>query len=287
MLASANVNFTHLHPLASVEKDVAQYDMSDFDLFIIPTRDPVSRTISAYNWNHPTGGPGCQLLCWFGSGMLALNKFSDQQDALYECMQDAHPNTGGTTFGQVSVFAEALGGQGDGADCREDAVKCVTETDAGCRHMSLGFDYWLNQPEGNSVLSLLREAKNSTDSSRRLAIAVRNEDLIADADYMLEWLEVPEEQRISAADVGGVLDSGVFGEMKKITNSYPLQDDRDVSDFGRAALENVTKSEQDILDELDALVENPANNGVPAAWWIAKRSMQKRRYRRHLDKGKE
>lgn len=103
-LKAAPVNFTQFHILSW-----GQLNASDFDLFVVVTREPVSRTISAFNYNHPIGGS------------LDLNATNTIKD-----VAEAYPELADFTRcfsalpGGVNDWAEALS---EDSDCGRAARK--------------------------------------------------------------------------------------------------------------------------------------------------------------------
>jgi hypothetical protein len=110
-LKELNFNFSTHHvfdPYASID--------CRHDIYIVSTRDPVSRTISAFNWRHTIGGGGD-------------DKGSGPSPTELELYNDCFPELPGG----VSHFAEALGEQ---TRCGWLARKCIMEPGAHlCHHL--------------------------------------------------------------------------------------------------------------------------------------------------------
>lgn len=266
VLAEAKVNFTHLHPNAVKVADpdyTPHYDPADFDLFIVPLRDPVFRLISSFNWHQPVGGIGCPKMCWFGDeggDSYHLHKVSKDEAAMYDCIQNVYPVESNQS-GAVNAWAESLNDGGVGADCGEKSRRCVETSDAGCGHISFGFNFWLGAGGGSSGVELLAALRGevaqadeaaSGDPIKKRAFAVRIDEndpdrFDRDIKEMFDWLNVPEDERLTSADVGGVADG----------YDYPLGYDKAVSDAGLAALTKLTEKDQAVLIEFQGLVDNP------------------------------
>ena len=127
-----------------------------FTHYVVVTRDPVARTVSAFNFRHPIGGnPGHPYM-------------SPAELVLYTECFPALP-------GGVNAFAESLAEEGR---CGDIARTCLHEPSAGCLHLSKGHGYYLLS---SGLMPLLRRPDKH-------AFAVRTESLEDDMPRLWEWL---------------------------------------------------------------------------------------------------
>lgn len=164
MLESLPVNFTHVH-VAWAEHF---FDPEQYDLFIIPTRDPVERVVSAFNWRHPIGGG-------------ASHGPSPAERDMYACFPEMP--------GALNRFAEALD---ESSDCGLLARRCLHSPRARCGHLARGAQWYLQtgaSRDSYDVLSALRELPG------KHAIAVPTESLSGDLSYLWDFLCIPPALR--------------------------------------------------------------------------------------------
>jgi len=134
-----------------------------FDVYIVTTRDPASRTVSAFNWRHSQGGGD-------------VNEHSSFEREMYD---DCFPELPGG----MSRFAEALGEQ---TRCGWLARTClVSPGEHLCSHLGKGHHYYLI---ASGLLPILQR------DDKHVAV-VSHENLDADLDAVLDWLCVPRSQR--------------------------------------------------------------------------------------------
>ena len=88
-LNSVPLSYTHIHMQES-----EKWNPSDFDIFVVLTREPASRTISAFNYMHPYGG-NADFKAPDGSQLLG-----PQTAKMYACFNQSR--------GAANAFAEAL-----------------------------------------------------------------------------------------------------------------------------------------------------------------------------------
>ena len=244
---------------------VAQVD-TRFSAFIIAVRDPIARTVSAFNWRHTRGGGDYGRL----PGTVAA------EDELYsdECF--------GRTPGAANRFAESLG---DSSRCGALARGCL----AGVRHCShLTVDYgrnlglpMFNLRGGSSLVELMRRPASRS-------FLVRQESYSDDIASLWSWLCLapptsggeekaaargarrqrqqrrrgkswppePEPHRPRAA-------SGARGDWTH--GGYPLHNDTWLSARGRALLRAALVEEYAWVEALERLADNGRLRGQQPA----------------------
>jgi hypothetical protein len=212
MMFESSLNFTHVH-MAWNEQF---FDPENYDLFVIATRDPLSRVVSAFNWRHPIGG----------GAPIPADSVGNEAD-MYTCFPELP--------GAVNSFAEALG---ENTTCGRAARRCLNSISADCGHLAKNLAWYvgtglLRRSEG--VLAALR---HQPETKHGFAVSVENFD--ADASALWDWLCVPPGQRPS--DVSA-------------HTEYPRGSDTDLSPAARALLTRHTTQERYALEELMTLVE--------------------------------
>lgn len=157
MLSDAGVAFAVLHI------DDAHWAVDcRFTHYIVSTRDPVNRTVSAFNWRHTDGG-------------AEDDHISPAEARLYdECFPQLP--------GGANAFAESLGGSGR---CAMLARACIYEPARGCRHLGRGHAYYLQQ---TGLMEVLRRDDKGL-------FVVRQESFEADMQRLWAWLCVPRAKR--------------------------------------------------------------------------------------------
>lgn len=210
MLNNAPVNFTHVHQnwLDSY------FDPNDYDLFIVSTRDPVSRLVSAYNWRHPD----MNVLGAFGS-------WGPVEEQMYQCFMQ-YP-------GSANAWAESLN---ESTRCGALSRRCMHSQPARCAHLARGFFWYLDFGRHRGSASLLRTVERS--QGQKQVIMVSSENFTAEADAMFEWLCVPPEAR---------------PEDSHVHEDYPRHNDTELSPMARQNLEDHTADEYFALKQLGKL----------------------------------
>ena len=130
--------------------------------YLITVRDPVARTISAFNWRHPCGGGGGHNL-----GDRTKHSMDRWELKFYTC------------FETVDAFAAALD-PGRNDTCGELATQVFAPERPG--HISHGLAFYLAD-----VGAALR------DLARTSVYLIRQESLQADVDGVAAWLKVDPE----------------------------------------------------------------------------------------------
>ena len=131
--------------------------------YVVATRDPLARTISAFNFRHVLGGvqPGTET---------SLTE--------HELYVDCFPELPGG----VNKFAESL----DGTDrCARLARACLYEPARECVHMGRGHAYYL---QSTGLMEVLRRPDKQL-------FVMRTEHLEEDGARLFDWLCVPAWQR--------------------------------------------------------------------------------------------
>merc|ERR1719181_2174302 len=106
MLNNAPVNFTHVHS----DFHDNWFDPDDYDPFVVSTRDPVNRTVSAFN---------------FGRG-YENHEGSPAATDMYHCLEESASHDG---MGVMNAWAEA--GQPHGK-CSRLSRRCLHSFPANC-----------------------------------------------------------------------------------------------------------------------------------------------------------
>ena len=185
-----NSNVTQVHEYTGHDSEVLDTALEDFDMYIVPTRDPVSRIVSAFNFLHADGG-----LSWnnteFRPGPPAVVK-SIMANALDESVHFDYTSFSflqalSTCFNQlpggVNAFAEALMGPPGG--CNDVARRALFDPSVGTSHIAYGFDYYLGLPADRAgerkLLDMMR-------LPHKRVFHVSQEDLDADLAAMWAWM---------------------------------------------------------------------------------------------------
>jgi hypothetical protein len=210
-MMDARINFTHTH----LNWNRMYFDPTEYDLFVVPTRDPVERIISAFNWNHPIGGDPPRQ--W---------RLTEAGEAMYRCFPELP--------GGINRFAEALD---EDSPCGFAARRCLHSTGADCGHLAKDFRWYLQtglRRDSQDLLSALR-------AGGRHALEVSTHNFNASMATLMDWLCVPPEQRPPAS--------------ADVHSPYDRSNDTYVSPRGMAALRNHTEPEDYALEELRELVD--------------------------------
>lgn len=163
MLMRAPVNFTHAHGSFARE----WFEPEDYDLYVVCTRDPIDRVVSAFNFNHPNGGQG--------------SSFSMHEREMYRCFQE---NPGG-----VNAFAESLDSN---SPCGRAARRCLHSPSAACSHITQNFQFYLGMGLGSRAIDVLHELR---ENPRKRALLVSTQNFSADMAAVWDWLCVPPQLR--------------------------------------------------------------------------------------------
>lgn len=198
MLNAAPVNFTHVHQ----NWHEAYFDPNDYDLFVVSTRDPVSRLVSAFNWRHPDMSPVAGgATGWWGP----------TESQMYQCFMQ-YP-------GAANAWAEALS-QNDTV-CGQLARRCLHSAPARCAHLARGFSWYLSTGLTRFSASLLDAVQ--TSGGQKQLITVSSENFTAEAAAMFDWLCVAPEDRT---------------EEEHVHEDYPRHNDTEISPQGLQNLED-------------------------------------------------
>lgn len=129
LVIAAGVPVTPFHEIGTVSNDVCtrySFPYSEaldcrFTHYIVPMREPINRTISAFN---------------FGAGSYDVGaQHETKQPAFYKLYETCFPKA----IGAMSAFAEALGAD---SDCGNVARACLYEPAMGCSsHLARGMSY--------------------------------------------------------------------------------------------------------------------------------------------------
>lgn len=221
----------------------------DYDLFVVTTREPAARLVSAFNFNDPfyadgpCDDPYADALMEYKPGGREICHGALSRRVYLECFPYA---TTDAADGVADAFARALG-EGVGP-CAEAARACVHEGDAVCgsnRHLNRGTDWYVADDRGGTA-SVLTRLRNQ--SAR--AFLVRTESFDEDAVAMWDWLCVPNATRTTALNVNPqtIHDRAAL--------ETPRHNDTSLSAAGKAALAHQLAREQHAIDALEALADN-------------------------------
>lgn len=129
LLSRANLNWTNVHDLSFTEDKIDAL-VEPHDLYIISTRDPVSRILSAFNWMHYDGGGAWGLGSDDLSSLMLRSMLRSRLDDLSAGGSILQPLSAcfDALPGGANAFAESLGGEGN---CSNIARRSLTEPSAG------------------------------------------------------------------------------------------------------------------------------------------------------------
>ena len=147
VLSHANLNWTLVHAGLGLgpAADTIEAIVEHYDMYIIPTREPTARTISAFNWMHLDGGgdwdqagfagpsrPATTIRQDWLAAQVELWKNESILGALSECFPELP--------GGANAFAESLGSEGN---CSDIARRALLDSDSGSGHIAKGFAWYL------------------------------------------------------------------------------------------------------------------------------------------------
>lgn len=209
-----------------------------FDLFIVPTRDPVDRTVSSFNWMHPYGGsPQFQLSTIIDPPSLDLA-------TVFNCFN----RSVGSRPNAVTSWGESL----DTADpCGIASRACLHREAANCKSFTMGYQHVLatslsngrtgdapstaRSREAGDVISRLRWLR-AQSGGRAHAITVDVDAFDADIARTFEWLCLPQ-----------------LAEYPSVNDEYPRKADQAISLEAHSRISMHTVAEYSALIELKAL----------------------------------
>jgi hypothetical protein len=229
-----------------------------WDLLIISTRDPVDRTVSAFNYE------------------LEATRESLQPVPLLQKLQDCFPNPGNATAGftgAVDDFARSLIDMD--SECGKVARRCLIEdAEYGgpfpkndhydhesfrdvsyCGHLNANHKHYLTAWRNIDNVAT-RSQLNAIRSGRTHAFIVRDGQIEENMADVYNWLCLPPDQwdpaRFNPGDVvPNAWDMGV----------QPRHQDTLLSVAGRQALANSLVQEYQLLETLEDLVDNGNSGG--------------------------
>lgn len=234
---------------------------ADFDIYILPTRDPLSRVISAFNWHHVDGGGVWNVVpadnATYDSATVAAilaeplssppgsSHAYDFWAALSACFPQLP--------GGVNAFAEALESP---SRCGQLARRSLLEPTCGGQHLSQGFAYYYNfllDDGGNTTVDRMR-----AQGEHVFHVSQENFDL--DAQALWKYLCVAD------APTADEMTSLEPFPLSNYTNRSLLRhDDTSLSAAGTAALKRHLTPEYTILEEIRALTENKLSDPLGGA----------------------
>lgn len=217
VLMAVPLNWTHVH----VEWHEHFFDPEDYDLFILAVRDPVDRTVSGFNWNHPVGGGSIIDPCWSTDG------FEAAECKMYECFPELP--------GGVNHFAEAINSEGP---CGFAARECLNSIPAKCAHLPRDHQWYFGTGKARDTASLVQSV--AMNSSKH-AFVISTENFSAGLEALKDWLCVPPE---------------IWPEEVPATHStYPRHNDTYLSPAGLDNLKNALSKEYFVLEQIKPFVD--------------------------------
>jgi len=228
MLLNAPINFTHVHlrnPGDSLDST------ADASIFITVTRNPLRRTLSAFNFRHPRGGARpCQ----------AIN-LSPLEKELYACFPDTS-----LYKGAANAFAEGTSAL---TRCGDVARNCLFDATRRCEHLGQNHAFYLatafnltthstppspyELAEAPSVLSLCR------NRSAHACFVIRTENFKADLQYLFRALGLPPVNRTIHAN-----------------SHYARQHDTVLSHSGESALKSALLQEYQMVSNVNSIMRH-------------------------------
>jgi len=169
-------SYTEFHEVSTLasraRKDLLSFQdtlQCAFTHYIVSTRDPLNRTVSAFNYGDRSGLPGAVA--------------TPASERLYGSCFPARPEGGA-----VSAFAEALGAD---SECGALARACLFEPALDCaQHVPRGHAYIFRD---TGLLDVLRQ-----DAGNRRVWLVRQESFDEDVAGLWKWLCLAEDKWVDA-----------------------------------------------------------------------------------------
>ena len=266
LTSNASLNFTLLHDRAT------EFIPEDYDIFIVLTRDPIGRVVSAFNFNDPFySSPSRDRDFQCGGITLAADPPACRATARFlylDCFPPPMWADDANASSAVDAFARSF--EDDGAcgnvsrTCTRSAWAVETRLCGSNPHLAMGVEWFVSQPHGGQQTVLERVRRGLAR-----AFIVRTEAFEDDMDALWEWLCVPTHLRPPIARTndqsgnsnGGSTDSShdKFSDMLPpgdIFNMDLRSNDTVLSAAGRDAMARALEPEQRAIDELEALAEN-------------------------------
>lgn len=253
-LKNANINWTVVHAgLLSDSDSVINQLVEDYDVYIVPTREPVSRMLSAFNWLHFDGGGNWE---GFNGRMLPLQAEINSTriaDALADLLVPARNQSvlGALSDcfdqlpGGANAFAESLVSTNH-SSCSEIARRAIKESTSGSGHIAKGYAwYFTKMPTLSTTLldSIRRPSKH--------VFHVSQENFDADLAGMFDWLCV-KQPNVSTADKTA----------PSSERALARHDDTILSSAGTVALQALLADEYYVLGVLGSLTENKLSSAI-------------------------
>ena len=249
LLKSAGINHTWIHA-QTVKTDVPDSGPSSpLDYFspaqvalacehthyIVTMRDPINRTVSAFNYETYIAGlaPGPN----YNFRTLTMKKMYEQ---CFPGVTTGGPaKMGGKTTGGANAFAEAMG---EDSECGSLARACIYEPQsADCGHTGRGMAHYVKD---TGLLEVLRRDDKHT-------YAIRTETFNDDVEGLWDWLCVPESSRPEM--------------IYTHTDDYARKKDTKLTALGEARLRSVLSTEYYVKQTIEGLADN-APSAEQAAW---------------------
>jgi len=226
-LAKAPINFTYAHVGKASNVNVDD----SFDVLIISTREPLNRTISAFNWRHSDGGGDWNRQAFDESTPPKVLETQSVEQALYACNKQ-YP-------GGFNEFAESLE---DESVCGHIGRRCMHEP--VCAHISKGYeDSITTNFYGDVPLDTL--IRNGAQT-----FLVRQESYDDDMEALFKWLCIPLDLMPPA--------------MTTHDDEYKRKNDTGVSARGMASMAKHLSSETYWYEFLETLADNGRSRNLEA-----------------------
>jgi hypothetical protein len=244
-MSAASQEFTGGHRLNISEMHVAASSVgggldSVWDMLIISTRDPLSRTVSAFNYELE----------------------NSNAHELLKQMEECFPSPGnGSSAGAIEEFANALSGASTKCGklarrCTQEAVekvwergKKVTTAISYCGHMNLNHKHYLAHVHSEKVLTPL----NAMRAGVTRAYVVRSESVEEDLKGLWSWLCMPPD---AWNDQKFIPATNHIPVAYHTDGSLPRHQDTWLSKEGRASLIGALVNEYQVIESLEQLADN-------------------------------
>lgn len=266
LLSNLHINWTYVHDRSGHvdTADIIRAMEADYDLYIIPTREPLSRLVSAFNWMHLDGGgrwnfatvpayDNATVASILADPLTSPHwspRWSPDANVTYEhdflaALSTCFPQLPGG----VNAFAEAL--ELD-SRCGQIARRSLQAT-SGTGHLSKGFDFYLNMLIDSGANTLLDRIRNG--GSAKHVFHVSEENFDDDAAALWQWLCVADPP--TAEELIDDHPLSAYSNRSLLRHS-----DTSLTEAGEAALNRVLAPDYLALEVIRALTENKLSDPV-------------------------
>ena len=202
---SAGMNYTEIHIFTGLDpwnrtvtiETVAELAGAEYDIYIVPTREPAARVISAFNGLHADGGDA-----WLNPASPFVPTDNTTLERVVADPLSFRSGGVGTAFlqalstcfdqlpGGVSAFAAALAGAPGG--CNDVARRAIADPLIGTSHIAQGYSFLMSElvvrpSEGRRGVAA-GSALNQMRIYGKRIFHVSQENFDADFAAMWQWL---------------------------------------------------------------------------------------------------